>query len=88
MSDLIRREDAISAIWDSVTRESATDKIKALPTAEYKRGRWIDKYETWCDDNTFECSVCGEYFDLIEGTPEDNGMRYCPWCGAKMERSE
>lgn len=51
-------------------------------------GRWIEKDGMWCDDPTFRCSVCGEEYELLEGTPIDNGMNYCPNCGAKMERSK
>ena len=24
---------------------------------------------------------CGEMFTIIDGTPADNGMKYCPFCG-------
>ena len=46
-----------------------------------KTGRWIE----FDDYNTFSCSVCGILWTTIEGTPQDNGMNYCPHCGAKME---
>ena len=51
-----------------------------------KVGRWIEKSGMWCDDPTFECSICGEEIELTEGTPKSHGMNYCPNCGAKMER--
>jgi len=28
---------------------------------------------------------CGESFYFIEGGPEDNGMKYCPFCGHPIE---
>ena len=66
----------------------ARNTIAELPTAEPKVGRWIEKDGMWCDDTTFSCSVCGEEYELLEGTPIDVGMNYCPNCGARMERSE
>lgn len=66
----------------------AYEIIKAIPTAEPKVGKWIKKDGMWCDDPTFRCSVCGEEYELLEGTPIDNGMNYCPNCGSRMfERS-
>ena len=53
------------------------DKIRGLPTIEPKRGKWI--YLDGLD--AFECSVCGR--QMVR-----NIFYYCPWCGAKMERSE
>lgn len=60
--------------------------IRFLPSAEpqRKRGKWIERDE----DCTWECSACGEPWTLIEGTPKQNGMNYCPNCGAKMEGDE
>jgi len=38
------------------------------------------------DDSTFDYeefweTECGNEFCFIEGGPEDNGMKYCPYCG-------
>lgn len=44
---------------------------------ERKTGKWIDT------GSGQECSCCGE---IQYGY--DNGRRYCPWCGAKMEVDE
>lgn len=57
--------------------------IKAL--AERKTGRWIEHDDF---DNSWECSACNEVVDIIEGTPMDNGYRFCPLCGAKMKGAE
>lgn len=59
-------------------QEKMIELAKGLP----KRGEWHE----WDDgDNTWSCSVCGEPFVLIDGTPKENGMKFCPNCGAKME---
>lgn len=31
---------------------------------------------------------CGETFTLIDGTPEDNRMKYCPYCGKPIRQVE
>ena len=57
-------------------------KNEAEQALEPKRGEWHE----WDDgDNTWSCSVCGEPWVLIDGTPKENGMKFCPNCGAKME---
>lgn len=57
---------------------------KGYHDAEPKVGKWIEKDGMWCDDPTFRCSVCGEEYELLEGTPIDNGMNYCPNCCSRM----
>lgn len=47
-------------------------------------GRWEYKPDIY-DDNTYECSECGGAWTIIDGTPTDNNMLYCPHCGAGME---
>lgn len=59
------------------------ERIKALPSAERKKGKWIEMDDGW-DGEYFVCSECGCPWTLIEGSPEDNGMNFCPNCGAEM----
>lgn len=101
MSDLIRREDVLLAIknglmdWEKVGDYNKTlygeivNNINALPSAEpeRKKGKWIYKPDEY-DDSTYECSQCGEPWTLIDGTPEENNMKFCPNCGAEMTRGE
>lgn len=64
-------------------------KIIVLPTVEERKtGRWLERSDGWDDDVIYECSNCGELWNLIAGTPEENNMHYCPNCGAKMEAEE
>ena len=47
---------------------------------------WIPcENETGEGSNTYKCSTCGEIQMIISGTPKDNGWKYCPHCGAKMD---
>lgn len=37
------------------------------------------------DGTYFECSRCGDKWELTCGSPADNHLNYCPDCGAKVE---
>jgi len=44
--------------------------------------KWEEEYDgPWHTE-------CGESFDLNEGTPKDNGMKYCCYCGKKLMSTE
>lgn len=63
-----------------------TDELEDAPTVDaepVRHGRWQE--ETYMDGTYWECSVCGYEWDLIEGTPTENRMNYCPQCGVKMD---
>lgn len=52
-----------------------------LPVAH---GHWISHEDNYVGDY-YTCSVCGCDWTTIDGTPEENNMKYCPECGAKMD---
>jgi len=39
------------------------------------------------DDGTYETS-CGQAFTIIDGTPADNDMRFCTYCGKPIEEKK
>lgn len=103
MDDLISRKAAIEA-FDRIplTRikglglellisvsdaKGMLEGMKAVDTATVKHGRW-EYSENIYDDSTWVCSICKEPWTLIDGTPQENGMKYCPNCGAKMDLEE
>lgn len=53
---------------------------------EVRHGKWIEQEADM--DTIYECSVCGEPFVTIDGTPADNLWNYCPNCGAQMDLEE
>lgn len=73
---------------DSGCRE-VREVINSVPSAdvvEVRHGKWSEENPDYLDgDSVYVCSVCGETWTLIEGTPLDNNMHYCPNCGAKMD---
>lgn len=36
------------------------------------------------DGGRFECSNCGEVWEVTCGNPADNNLNYCPRCGAEV----
>lgn len=58
-------------------------KAPAADVAEVVHGVWIKKCGYYGDDY-YTCSACGEDFCTIEWSPEENGMKFCPNCGARM----
>ena len=55
-----------------------------LKEQEAKTGKWIEQ-EDYNLDTYYDCSMCGNSWSTVEGTPWENGMNYCPHCGARME---
>ena len=93
MSDLIRREDAIEALYEAIRTELKgpfTDSMSLavvmgnnIPSAEpeRKRGKWI--YEG--KRGRFpacKCSICGHYENADWAMLQ--GANFCPNCGADM----
>ena len=95
MAEYIKRDYAVDAVLDVYCDtpdidlscekfEAAIRKIQAADVAPVRHGRW----EEWDDGfggTYYHCSVCGEDWCTIDGTPAENGMRYCPQCGARMD---
>jgi hypothetical protein len=53
---------------------SAHGKKLKLPTCEWSDG----------GEGAY-LTECGEAFVVNEGTPAENGMRFCPYCGRKLK---
>lgn len=85
MTDYIKREDAIQA-FDPLQRQDwytpwIVETLEDLPSADVapvRHGHWI-KNDPHCDGLAFlwNCSECGG--------ESDEGYRYCPACGARMD---
>lgn len=62
------------------------DDIDNAPTIETKRGKWI------YDKGLYRCTACNNLLTVAGwDIPEEQiykSFKFCPNCGAKMERSE
>ena len=64
-----------------ISSDEAVERIRELVTP---KGKWIEK-EDYAGDTYYDCSNCGNSWSTLEGTPWQNGMSFCPNCGARME---
>lgn len=57
-----------------------TGKMTAreFPLEEVKMCEWREN-----SDGCWE-TACGNAFEVSEGTPAENGMKFCPYCGAGL----
>ena len=70
----IGHDTAFSALLEELLDEQPT--IDAEPV---RHGKWIGYAGTIGN----ECSVCGKWIDVLQGTGE---MNYCPNCGCRMDK--
>lgn len=93
MEDLIKRADAIKAIFERfmMNHSYAERMLEDIPSAE-KQGEWIrDRY--WSrgigmgEEYGFfyKCSLC-EY--EVENGYTRCGFNFCPYCGARMKGAD
>ena len=105
MDELISRHAAIDEFYKypniNWTTLDVMEKINSLPSAQPKRGKWIeDKGQQTLMKNFIErgevwrvCSVCGAGHMIghryaIDKAYHDRHHNFCPNCGAKMEVTE
>ncbi|MEE1163505.1 MAG: hypothetical protein UHU21_07410 [Lachnospiraceae bacterium] len=91
--DLISRQDAISAVWNHVTRDATTEELEQLPSApdNRQRGEWVWKKDAmdW-GIGAWVCNKCGCRPNTLWSTKRDSiplayaGSRFCGYCGAYM----
>ena len=82
-TDAISRQKAIDALTEYgngravfISVGEAVIRIEQLPSAEPKRGKWVDDG----DPLMLTCGNCGY------GVMRYNNTPFCPNCGAKMEK--
>ena len=83
--DAISRQAAIEFLKKPLSASCMMEYLENAPSVqtEQKVGHWIEQ-EGYDGDVYYDCSACGNSWTTIDGTPWDNGMNYCPCCGAKM----
>ena len=68
------------------TVEMVVSNTPAADVVEVRHGKWIDLHdENVLYEQTYKCSICGEWFVFESGTPKENEYNYCSHCGAKMD---
>lgn len=60
------------ACWDAMLAASPGVQDQGVPTCE------------WHEDDGLYHSACGGTFEIIDGTPTDNRMTHCCYCGGRL----
>lgn len=83
--------DALIAEYDRVhigppggARKLMEDAPTINPDDLRPRGKWLEN-EDYVGDSYYTCSECRNDWYTVEGTPAENGMDFCPKCGAAMK---
>ena len=90
MSDLIKREDAIKALYkySFVSKDVIEREINAIPSADRPQGKWIDAeipLESGGSMPIQVCNLCKTFYPLAY---TGGGHRFCPNCGARMKGAD
>ena len=86
MDDTISRQQAIEAVQNRhimLNKEKVLliNDLEKLPSAQPKRGKWIDKFEETRESLSY-CNLCGYPVSYFYKT------NFCPNCGAKMRNKD
>ena len=88
MAEYIGRAAAIESVKHAWAKGlEPSQYIEAMPAADVApvvHGHWVEQEDGW-GGTYYDCSICGESWTTIDGTPMQNNMNYCPVCGAKMD---
>ena len=95
MAEYVKKDDVIAIlrnlshgtyngipVYSAEIDRAITDVYDLEPedVVPVRHGRWI-KGGYVCGENAYECSVCHE----TEWKPSASRMKYCMFCGAKMD---
>ena len=72
--------------------KDALNSVDEAPTIDPESLRpvahWDMEEDAFGDPIIWTCSNCKESIVMYDGTPMENGYKYCPQCGAKMEAAQ
>ena len=85
--DRIKSAKCVPDMYSSDIVNAVVCVRDGTPYEERPHGEWIEK-EDFNQDIYYDCSVCGNSWCTLEGTPWQNGMNFCPNCGASMVKKE
>lgn len=92
MKEYIEREEAERvAMYVAVEKDHAKELIQRIPAAnvaEVRHAKFVDIAFDDMDEGMWKCSACNDERYYGEGSPSEYGIKYCPNCGAKMDKEE
>jgi hypothetical protein len=85
-SEVIGEDEMNSELEKHVsnTMRKMTPHLEALAelTVKTVRGECAWTYE---DAEEYWETACGNHFQIIDGTPQDNEMKFCCYCGGELK---
>ena len=70
-----------ASTWRPTAAITALRAAMAQPAPEPETCTW---HQDGDSDSGVYATSCGHYFNLEDGTPEDNEMSHCCYCGKKL----
>lgn len=70
--------------WNGPVGKGALVQALAVIHAMEKKCQWSHSANDYSD---YWETTCGNEFSIIDGTPEENNMKYCPHCGYTIEEA-
>jgi len=91
---LLDEMEALASIVNSPIvheeRNKLEGEIEALKAERDALARDAARVCLWSQDGDYESDTygtsCGRYYCIIEGAPDENDMKYCCYCGGKLEQ--
>ena len=84
--DVLDLPDCYNGFSDTYDKACIIGVIDEQPTIEPKKGKWKEEIDT--GERMLACSACGGrvFLETYETAVGEHGYRFCPYCGAQMER--
>lgn len=77
------------AMWQTFKGRPHGDDMPKMARAALAKLRELDCVWTEEPDAEYWATACGKAFSIIDETPSENGMRFCPYCGLQLvERTQ
>ena len=85
MSEVIQHGLEIgSADWSQMKKCNDALMAALTPPTEPKECKWVQEDPFGSGDSCIWQTDCGHEFVFEEGTPSDNGAKFCLYCGKKL----
>ena len=83
ISMVYKKQELFKAVKKVIISCPTIDPESLRPVAH-----WDMEEDAVGDPIIWTCSNCKESIVMYDGTPMENGYKYCPQCGAKMEAAQ
>ncbi|MDD6630271.1 MAG: hypothetical protein PUE74_05105 [Faecalibacterium sp.] len=78
-----KKQELFKAVKKVISSCPTIDPESLRPVAH-----WDMEEDAVGDSIIWTCSNCKDSIIMYDGTPMENGYKYCPQCGAKMEAAQ